>query len=80
MERIEANKNFIDGYLKLLHGLSTDHKLDLISRLSESIKNEVNNKNSFFKAFGAWDDSDSANNLTSEIKKSRKFKRRIEKF
>jgi arsenate reductase-like glutaredoxin family protein len=80
MERIEANKDLIDSYFKLLHGLSTNHKLDLISRLTESIKNEVSTKKSFYKAFGAWNDNISTKELALELRKSRKLKRRIENF
>ena len=80
MKTIEVNKNLIDDYLKLLHSLSTNNKLDLISRLTQSIKDEVNDKSLFYKSFGAWESMNSADEIILEIRKSRRLKRRVEEF
>ena len=80
METFNANNNLIDGYLKLLHSLSPNNKLELISKLILSLKKETEKKDYFYKAFGAWESSKSADQMISDIKKTRKFKRRIEKL
>jgi len=78
---IDINNTLIEGYLQMLENLSANNKLDLISKLSLTIKgnDKVNNK-TFYEAFGAWDSSQSAEDIIKEIRKSRILKRKIEKF
>lgn len=80
METLDANNNLIEGYLKLLHSLSPNNKLELISKLTLSLKKEISKKENFYKAFGAWESKSSAEQIISDIKKTRKFKRKIEKL
>ena len=80
METLDANNNLIEGYLKLLHSLSPNNKLELISKLTLSLKKEISKKDSFYKAYGAWESNKSADQMISDIRKTRKFKRRIEKL
>lgn len=79
MKTADFNNRLIEGYLELLKKLNPSSKLDLISKLTKSIKSDLeDNKDSFKKAFGAWDKSDDVNLITKEIRNSRNFKREIE--
>ena len=75
------NTTIIEGYLGLLNNLSPDNKLDLISRLSASVKSDLSDKKSSFrKAFGAFESDKSAEEIIEEIRNSRTFTRQIEEF
>lgn len=76
------NSTIVDGYVDLLGNLSLDDKLDLISKLSESIKTDLHNdrKSSFKKAFGAFDSSKSAEDIIEDIRSSRVSTRQTESF
>lgn len=81
MKGIDINNTLVEGYLQLLENLSPSNKLDLISKLTLSIKKEKDSKNkSFYKAFGAWESKQSADEIISNIRKSRTFTRTVEKF
>lgn len=81
MKAIDINTTLIDGYLRLLNNLSSDSKLELISKLTLSIKIDfTDKKKSFYKAFGAWESKQSADEIISDIRNSRIFNRQIEKF
>jgi len=72
MEREYTNTVVIDGYVRLLNSLSSNNKLDLISRLTDSVKTDLKEKKSFFKrSFGAFDSSKSAEEIIEEIRGSR---------
>ena len=63
---------FIDGYLQLLENLSPGNKLDLISRLTLSVKTDITQRSDlFFKVFGAWESTQTADEIINEINKSR---------
>jgi hypothetical protein len=67
--------------LRLLDNLSPSNKLDLISKLTLSVKVDMTaKKKSFYESFGAWDNNQKAEDMISEITRSRKFNREIEKF
>lgn len=71
----------IEGYADLLENLSTSDKLDLISKLTASVRTDLTNKKSLFKeAFGAFDSEQSAEEIIQEIRSSRVFNREIEPF
>lgn len=81
MKTIDINNTLIDGYLRLLDNLSPSNKLDLISKLTHSVKTDITDrKKSFSKAFGAWDSKESAEEIISTIRKSRTFNRQVEKL
>lgn len=81
MKAIDINTTLIDGYLQMLDNLSPSNKLDLISKLTQSVKTDITDrKTSFFKAFGAWDSKQSADEIIDEIRKSRTFNRKIEEL
>jgi len=81
METANINTTIIDGYLQMLDNLSPSNKLDLISKLTDSIKSDITNKKSSFKeAFGAFESEKSAEEIINEIRNSRVFTRQIEEF
>lgn len=81
METANTNTTIIDGYLQMLDSLSPSSKLDLISKLTDSIKLDITNKKSSFKeAFGAFESGKSAVEIINEICNSRVFTRQIEEF
>jgi len=81
MKAIDINNSLIEGYLRMLENLSPGSKLDLISKLTLSVKEDMTkSKKSFYKSFGAWHSSKSADEIINEIRGSRKFERQIEGF
>lgn len=74
MKAININTSLIDGYLRLLYNLSPSDKLDLISKLTLSVKKDLDDKRkSFYKAFGAWESKQSADEIINDIRNSRTF-------
>jgi len=81
MGTIKINTTIVDGYVGLLDNLSASNKLDLITKLTESVKTDLKNKKSTFKkAFGAFDSKKSAEEIIEEIRNSRTFTRKVESF
>jgi hypothetical protein len=81
MKVLDLNTIIIDGYVRLLENLSPNSKLDLISKLTQSVKTDISDKkNSFKKAFGAFESKHSADELIAEIRDNRSFNRKIESF
>lgn len=81
MKTVDINTRLIDNYVELLKNFSTKSKLDLISKLTHSMKSDLAEKKSTLdKAYGAWDDNDKAEDLVSSIRGARCFNRNIEKF
>lgn len=72
MSTIELNSTIIDGYVGLLNNLSPSSKLDLIAKLTNSVKKDLSNKKSSFKnAYGAFDSKKSGEEIIEEISNSR---------
>ena len=44
MKIAEINTTIVDGYVGLLDNLSTNNKLDLITKLTASVKTDLSNK------------------------------------
>lgn len=81
MKIAEINTTIVDGYVGLLDNLSTNNKLDLISKLTATVKGDLSKKKSSFKkAFGAFDSKKSAEKMIEEIRNSRVSTRQIESF
>ena len=81
MKAIDINTTLIEGYLRLLDNLSPSNKLDLISKLTLSVKTDITDReNSFYKAFGAWESEQTADEIISDIRSSRTLNRQIEQF
>lgn len=73
------NTTIVDGYVELLDNLSTCNKLELISKLTTSVRSDlVSKKSRFKKAFGAFSSKKSAEEMIDEIRKSRVLNRQIE--
>ncbi len=74
---MEQALNPVDWYMKLLAPLSPDIKLDLISKLSESLKTRIHiqrNHVQIFRFFGAlsgaWEDETSVEDEVQKIRKA----------
>ena len=81
MNTADINSKLIDSYISLLKNMSAQNKLDLISRLTNAVKTDLEQeKTYFYKAFGGWDKNESAEDLIETIKGSRTFNRAIEEF
>ena len=81
METSDTDTTLIDGYLQMLDNLSPSNKLDLISKLTISIKSDITDKKSAFKeSFGAFESEKSADEIINEIRNSRTFTRQIEEL
>jgi hypothetical protein len=81
MNTADINTKLTDGYLGLLKNLSTNNKLDIISKLTSSMKTSSEQEHSnFYGAFGAWDKYESAEEIINSIQKARNFNRNIEEF
>jgi hypothetical protein len=69
----------IENYFGLLNSLSRENKIKLVAKLSNSIANEVSEKEDVVdKFYGAFKSEKSAEELIKEIRESRTFNRTIE--
>lgn len=69
MRVAEINTTIIDGYIGLLENLSPSNKLDLIAKLTASVKTDLVSKKSLFKkAFGAFDSKETAEEIIDNIR------------
>jgi hypothetical protein len=75
MKAIDINMNLVDSYYMLLKNLSSDNKLELIARLSKSMKTSKKAKKevSLQSLYGSWVSDQSAEELVNELKKARNF-------
>lgn len=85
MKAANLKFNLIDSYLGLLENLSPDNKLELISKLSDSLKSskkptEKQPDQSLDDLSGAFIFDKSSEDLIKELKESRNFTRKIEGF
>ena len=66
-------------YFGFLENLNADSKLDLISKLSQSLrKDETTQETSLQSLFGAYKSEETADEIIAEIRASRVFNRNIE--
>lgn len=81
MRTTEVNATLVEGYVGLLENLSANNKLDLIAKLTDSLKSDlIDKKSNFKKAFGAFDSKKSAEEMIEDIRNSRVSTRQIESF
>jgi hypothetical protein len=81
MRTAEINNTIVDGYVGLLDTLSADTKLDIISKLTASVKTDLTHKASNFKkSFGAFESTRTAEEIIEEIRSNRVSTRQIESF
>ena len=71
------NKHIIETYSDLFEGLSSDTKIELIEKLSKSLKsNKTKRETEFYKAFGGFVSEKNPKVIVLEIRKSRKFRKK----
>jgi hypothetical protein len=76
-----TDRRIVESYKGLFEGLSSLNKLELIESLSKSLKADIKDKDtSFYKSFGAFPADKSAEETISDIKLSRKFRKKEIKF
>ena len=81
MKAADLNFNLIDSYLGLLKSLSPDSKLELISRLSDSLKGgKKRTDKSLSDLYGSFISMKSADEIIDELKNVRNFNRQPEGF
>lgn len=79
MKATDINIHIIDNYFGLLKNLSPDNKLELITKLSNSLKSSKQEKEkSLNELFGAFKSKKSADQIIDEIHQSRTFNRKTE--
>ncbi len=82
MKTADINMNLVDSYYTLLKSLSPNNKLELIARLSKSMKTTKKKKEdtSLDTLFGSWASEQSADELVRELKQARNFNRQREEL
>ena len=76
----KAENKILNSYWGLLSNLNTKLKLDLIEKLTQSIKSDHSKKSKIKSAFGAWKSDETAEELIEKIRSSRYTNRQIEKL
>lgn len=72
-----TDKNIIENYFGLFESLNSMSKLELIEKLTKSLKTESKSKeNNFFKSFGAFSTEKTSDEIISDLKSSRKFRKK----
>ncbi len=79
MNSSSQNINIADYYFGFLKNLNQNNKLDLISKLSQSLKKDDDvTDRSLQSLFGAYKSEETADEMIAEISNSRVFNRNIE--
>jgi len=73
MKAIEPNISLIDSYLGLLGSLSTDSKLELISRLTASMRADKGKERSLASLYGSFNSDETADEIIEDLKRARHF-------
>lgn len=77
------NINIADNFFKMIKNLSVEVRLELISRITESLKEshfKDQEKESWKELYGSWDDPRSADKIIEDLRSSRNTNRQIEGF
>lgn len=86
MESAKFDRKALENWWMLLRDLNTDLRIELASRLIDSLKpknesTEESTEDEWMKLFGAWaNEEKTAEELIAEIKASRLSNRQIESF
>jgi hypothetical protein len=81
MKAADLKFNVIDSYLGLLKSLSLENRLELISKLSDSLKSSKKSKDKpLSDLYGAFKTTKSADEIIADLKKSRNFDRKTERI
>ncbi|MEA1874187.1 MAG: hypothetical protein U9N51_07150 [Bacteroidota bacterium] len=76
---MEAKNLIVDNYFGMIKNLSTDVKLELISRISDSLRKASNQENDSWKnLFGAYNSEQSSEEIIADLRNSRFANRQIE--
>ncbi len=76
-----TDRHIVETYAGLFEGLSLLSKIELIQSLSKSLKaSKKNRESNFYKSFGAFASSKSAEEIIYDIKLNRKFRKKGIKF
>ena len=79
MAFINQNISIADYYFDFLKNLNNNSKLDLISKLSQSLKESDKNQEAPLQSlFGAYKSDETAEEIIAEIRESRVFNRNNE--
>jgi hypothetical protein len=79
MKAADLKFNLVDGYLELLKNLSPDSKLELISKLSDSLKGSKKPAGkSLSELYGAFASKKTADEIITDLKSNRNFNRKTE--
>jgi hypothetical protein len=79
MNTPSQNVSLTDFYFEFLKNLNPDSKLDLIAKLSQSLrKNESEKTTSLQALFGAYKSEETAEEIISVIRSARTFNRHTE--
>jgi hypothetical protein len=74
-----ASTILIDNYFGLINSLSRENKIKLIAKLSNSVADEISEKENVIDRFyGAFKSDKSAEEIIKDIRESRTFNRAIE--
>lgn len=82
MKTADLNTTLIDSYYTLLKSLSPNNKLELIARLSKSMKTTKKRERevSLESLYGSWESNQTADELIAELKAARNFTRKREEL
>lgn len=76
MKTADLNTSLIESYFTLLKSLSANNKLELIAKLSKSMKTTKKATDTSWKSlYGALEIEQSAEDFVDELKSDRKFSR-----
>ncbi len=74
MNSTDISLNLVDSYFGLMKNLSDDNKLEIISKLSNSMKSSKRNKSESLESlYGGFASEKTADEIINEIRKSRNF-------
>lgn len=82
MKTADLDTTLIDSYYTLLKSLSPNNKLELIARLSKSMKTtkKRDKEVSLESLYGSWESDQTADELIAELKAARNFTRKREEL
>lgn len=82
MKTADFNASLIDSYYTLLKSLSPNNKLELIARLSKSMKTSKKKDKEIplESLYGSWQSDQTADELIAELKAARNFTRKREEL
>ena len=79
MIQSKQNLSLADFYFDFLKNLNPDSKLDLISKLSQSLKEKSTSAEITLESlYGAYESEETAEEIIAELRASRVFNRNIE--